>query len=303
MAESIAAEGGEYFGFLVIGMIVYLFLANAVNALPGAIRGGIGSGTLEAMFTTPTTLPDAAQRDGRLRVRSGSGFAQLVMLTRAWVLGMGVEWTKLAVAVGILMLIVLAYLPVRAVRRSADPGGAHHRTAAHARARRFRAARRDLLPDPRDPLVDRRHLGLDPAHIRAPRAAPHPARRDAASGRCWAISRSSPRSPRFSCSQAASVSSPRSATPAARAPWPTTDPASPRLPQVQTQTVPATTPQAVGTLPTAFSGSGYTSTPLVLVTPPPPPQRRAEQEHDGGFQGARRCVEPRGGERLELDQR
>jgi ABC-2 type transport system permease protein len=110
MAESIAAEGGEYFGFLVIGMIVYLFLANAVNALPGAIRGGIGSGTLEAMFTTPTTLPTLL--GGML----GYGFLwvwlrALVMLTGAWVLGMGVEWTKLAVAVGIVLLIVLAYLP------------------------------------------------------------------------------------------------------------------------------------------------------------------------------------------------
>jgi len=110
MAESIATEGGQYFGFLIIGMIVYLFLADAVNALPGVIRGGIASGTLEAMFTTPTSLFTL------LAGMLSYGFLwvvvrAMVLLLGGWALGMEIAWSQAAVAVAILGLIILAHLP------------------------------------------------------------------------------------------------------------------------------------------------------------------------------------------------
>jgi hypothetical protein len=56
MAEAIRAQGGEYFGFVLVGMAAFSFLGVAVNALPRIVGGAIGSGTLEAYLTTPTGL-------------------------------------------------------------------------------------------------------------------------------------------------------------------------------------------------------------------------------------------------------
>ncbi len=55
-AASIQAEGGEYFGFLVVGLGVFFLVSASLLALPNAIGGGISSGTLEALLATPASL-------------------------------------------------------------------------------------------------------------------------------------------------------------------------------------------------------------------------------------------------------
>ena len=57
MADAIDAQGGEYFAFVLVGMVATYFVATACNALPGAVSSGVRSGTLEALLATPAPLP------------------------------------------------------------------------------------------------------------------------------------------------------------------------------------------------------------------------------------------------------
>lgn len=54
---SIADEGGQYFGFVILGIAVMQVVNVSMRELPNAISGGISSGTLESLFATPTPLP------------------------------------------------------------------------------------------------------------------------------------------------------------------------------------------------------------------------------------------------------
>jgi ABC-2 type transport system permease protein len=110
MAKSIASQGGEYFGFVLIGIITFMFLGLAVNALPGVIRGSVSSGTLEAYLTTPTRLPTVLA--GAVSYDFLWSFARaLILITTGALLGAHIAWARSLAAVGILGLIVLAYLP------------------------------------------------------------------------------------------------------------------------------------------------------------------------------------------------
>jgi len=56
MAErSIAAEGGQYFGFLVVGAVATTLVATCVMSPAAAVGGAIGAGTLESILATPVT--------------------------------------------------------------------------------------------------------------------------------------------------------------------------------------------------------------------------------------------------------
>ncbi len=111
MGEKIAAEGGQYFGFLVIGMVTFLLLPTAVNTPANEIGGGISTGVLEALLGTRTRLP---------AILAGLvGFDLLwtalraaIMLIGASILGAAILWSQLGAALLILALIVLAYLPI-----------------------------------------------------------------------------------------------------------------------------------------------------------------------------------------------
>jgi len=111
---SIRNEGEQYFGFLVVGLAVTYLLTFAMQALPNAISGGIGSGTLEALFATPTRL-------GEL-LAGMVGYEFLWTLFRATLLlvamalvGAPVAWGSAPLALPILLLIVAAHLPVALV--------------------------------------------------------------------------------------------------------------------------------------------------------------------------------------------
>jgi ABC-2 type transport system permease protein len=110
MAKAIESQGGEYFGFVLIGIITFMFLGLAVNSLPGVIRGSVSSGTLEAYLTTPTRLPTVLA--GAVSYDFLWSFARaLILVTTGAVLGAHIAWGKSLAAMGILGLIVLAYLP------------------------------------------------------------------------------------------------------------------------------------------------------------------------------------------------
>lgn len=110
MADSIRAQGGEYFGFVLLGMMATYFIATACNAIPGAVASGVRSGTLEALLATPTPLP--------VLLAGLAAYPLLWTLLRAIVLlgagaalGARFAWGGAAGGVLILGLIVLAYLP------------------------------------------------------------------------------------------------------------------------------------------------------------------------------------------------
>lgn len=111
MAASIRDQGGVYFGFLIMGMVTYSLVGWAVHELPNSLGSGIRTGTLEALFATPTRLPEL------LAGLTGYGllwtvFRNGVLLGAALVLGMGISWSHVATGAAVLFLIVLAYVPI-----------------------------------------------------------------------------------------------------------------------------------------------------------------------------------------------
>lgn len=110
-AGAIRNEGGQYFAFVVVGLATFTFVTVAVTTLPGAFGGGISSGSLEAVLSTPARLPAVIAGMTSYGLM-WSGVKGLLLLAAAWVLGAPVAWALLPAAVGILLLIVLAYLSV-----------------------------------------------------------------------------------------------------------------------------------------------------------------------------------------------
>src|SRR5262245_50623748 len=107
-ARSIAEEGGEYFGFVVIGLAVLTIVTTSLNALPGAIGGAISSGTFEAMLATPARLPNLLA--GMISYdMSWSSVRALLMLLTALVLGTTMQLGGIPLALGGLGLTLLGY--------------------------------------------------------------------------------------------------------------------------------------------------------------------------------------------------
>jgi ABC-2 type transport system permease protein len=109
MAESIRNEGAQYFGFIVVGTVTFLFISGAVSALPAALSGGIRTGTLEALLSTPASVPTLLS--GLISYNfAWISLRTLVMLGAATVLGAQFVWSNSLLSLVILLLIVLAYL-------------------------------------------------------------------------------------------------------------------------------------------------------------------------------------------------
>ncbi|HET7564886.1 MAG TPA: ABC transporter permease [Gemmatimonadaceae bacterium] len=110
MANAIRNEGHQYFGFLLLGMVVFSFLPVAITALPTVVASSINNGTLEAVLGTPTKLP------ALLAGMTGYGFAwtavrALLTIAAGAVLGAAISVSRLPAAALVLGLIVLSYLP------------------------------------------------------------------------------------------------------------------------------------------------------------------------------------------------
>lgn len=111
MTNAIRIEAPEYFGFLMVGLITYTYVQASVNELHGVLSTEIGTGSFEALVATPTSLPVL------LAGMVGQAFTMntiraILVLILSWVLGAHVVWMRGLEAIGVLVLIVLAYLPL-----------------------------------------------------------------------------------------------------------------------------------------------------------------------------------------------
>ncbi len=111
VSPSIQDEGEQYFGFLILGLIATLYVGFAIRSVTDGIASGISSGTLEALFATPTSLPVL------LAGLVGYGFVQntirsALMLAAIPIAGQSIAWSGLPLGVLILGLIILCYLAV-----------------------------------------------------------------------------------------------------------------------------------------------------------------------------------------------
>jgi ABC-2 type transport system permease protein len=110
LADDIATQGGEYFAFLVVGMIAFSFLTTSVTTLPATVRSSLSTGTLEALLATPS--PPHELLAGLL----GSPFAWTiaragVLAAGAALMGADFAWMRLPMALLVLALLVVAHLP------------------------------------------------------------------------------------------------------------------------------------------------------------------------------------------------
>ncbi|HWG53581.1 MAG TPA: ABC transporter permease [Gemmatimonadaceae bacterium] len=110
MGKVVQGQGGDFFGFVLVGMVAFMFIGIAVGTLPGIISGSVSSGTLEAYLTTPSSLPTVLA--GLMSYDFLWSFARAVVLViTGAILGAHIAWGKSLLAIGILALIVLSYLP------------------------------------------------------------------------------------------------------------------------------------------------------------------------------------------------
>ena len=111
MANAIRTEGGNAFGFLLVGTIALLLVTTALSVVPSALASGIGSGTLEALLSTPTPMPTllvgiSAFPLVMATLRAG------VLLIAGWLLGVSMSPASLPLALGILAVIILAHAAI-----------------------------------------------------------------------------------------------------------------------------------------------------------------------------------------------
>ena len=111
MASSIENQGGQYFAFVVLGLMSYALINTATSALHTSFSSDISNGSLEAVLATPISIP--ALLAGML----GQAFIWTLLrismvLTGAAVLGAEVVWSKGLVALLVLSLTVLTYIPL-----------------------------------------------------------------------------------------------------------------------------------------------------------------------------------------------
>lgn len=107
-ADSIRAEGGDYFGFVIVGLASVFLLSSAIAAVPGALAGSIGSGTFESLTVTRTSLPEILiGMSGYSLVQSG--LRALMLIGGAAVLGVDVAWRMLPAVAVIAALMIVAY--------------------------------------------------------------------------------------------------------------------------------------------------------------------------------------------------
>lgn len=107
-SESIRLEGGNYFGFIILGIAATYVLASAVSAIPSALAGSIGSGTFESLLVTRTSLPVLLLGMSAYPLAQSLLRAALLVVGAA-VIGVDVRWQMMPAALVILALMIVAY--------------------------------------------------------------------------------------------------------------------------------------------------------------------------------------------------
>ncbi len=108
MAGVITGEGSQYFAFVLVGTIAFLFVSEAMGTVPGIISGSIGSGWFDSILIAPTPLPVVMVGLASYGVLFTLVRA-LVLLIAGSLLGAQVVWSNLGLALVLLGLIVVSY--------------------------------------------------------------------------------------------------------------------------------------------------------------------------------------------------
>ena len=110
MDSAIQHEGGNYFAFVLVGLVTVTFVAQGLNSLPGAVGGAVSSGTLDTLLSapvSPVTIFAGLTAYGYV----WTGVRAVITIVAGAVLGAHVVWSHIPAALLILVLIVLAYIP------------------------------------------------------------------------------------------------------------------------------------------------------------------------------------------------
>ena len=110
MSRSIEGEGGQYFAFVLAGIVATTMISEAISTVPANVGGAATSGTLDALFLTPT--PTIVLFAG-LSAYSvlWTSIRGTLLLAGGAALGASIVWTSLPQACVVLLLLMLAYLP------------------------------------------------------------------------------------------------------------------------------------------------------------------------------------------------
>lgn len=111
MANAIRDEGGNAFGFLLIGTVGLLLVTTALSVVPTALGSGIGSGTLEALLSTPTPMPALLVGISAFPLIMAALRAG-VLLVGGCLLGVHMAAASMPLALLILAVIVLAHAAI-----------------------------------------------------------------------------------------------------------------------------------------------------------------------------------------------
>lgn len=108
MASAIASESSQYFAFAVLGAVAFSLVSTSMTALPNAIDGAIGRGTLEVILGTPARLPAVCVGMMGYNVLWAL-FRAAILVAAAAVLGTRIVWSGALPGVGVLLLTMLCY--------------------------------------------------------------------------------------------------------------------------------------------------------------------------------------------------
>jgi ABC-2 type transport system permease protein len=110
MGNAIRNEGGNYFAFVLIGLVTVTFVAQGLNSLPGAVGGAVSSGTLDTLLTapvSPVTIFAGLTAYGYV----WTGIRAVITIGAGAALGAHVALIRVPAAFLILVLVILAYVP------------------------------------------------------------------------------------------------------------------------------------------------------------------------------------------------
>ncbi|NNG16276.1 MAG: ABC transporter permease, partial [Gemmatimonadales bacterium] len=107
----IRTEGGQYFGFVLVGIVAYSYLGVAVNSIPNTLARSISSGTIEAFLVAPASLSSILAGFASYDL-AWTTMRSVVLLAAGAILGASFGLVGMPAALVILALTVLAYVPL-----------------------------------------------------------------------------------------------------------------------------------------------------------------------------------------------